>query len=115
MAERIGEELDAVITGVERFGIFCQGIEIPVEGLIHITALDPGEYFDHDRNTFSLVGRRSGKTYRLGDKIRVTVAHVDVDRRELDFQLVTEQTSKRPPRSPDKRPPRNKDRRKQSR
>lgn len=95
MAERVGEEMDAVITGVERFGIFCQGVEIPVEGLIHIAALDPEEYFDHDRTTFSLVGRRTGKTYRLGDRVRVTVAHVDVDRRELDFRLVITSSKKR--------------------
>jgi ribonuclease R len=98
MVDRIGDELDAVITGVERFGIFCQGMKIPVEGLIHITALDPHEYFDHDRDTFSLVGRRSGKTYRLGDRVRVTVAHVDVDRRELDFRISTSGGDKRPAR-----------------
>jgi ribonuclease R len=98
MNERIGETMEAVITGVERFGIFCQGVEIPVEGLIHITALDPDEYFDHDRSTFSLVGRRSGKKYRLGDRVRVTVAHVDVDRRELDFRIALEPVEKRPPR-----------------
>ena len=92
MSERIGDELDAVITGVERFGIFCQGKKIPVEGLIHIAALDPDEYFDYDRTTHSLMGRRTGKQYRLGDRVRVTVAHVDVDRRELDFRLVTKPT-----------------------
>ncbi|MCA9070942.1 MAG: RNB domain-containing ribonuclease, partial [Planctomycetaceae bacterium] len=95
MAERVGDELEAVITGVERYGIFCQGVEIPVEGLIHIAALDPNEYFDHDRNTFSLVGRRTGKQYRLGDRIRVEVAHVDIDRRELDFRLVLTSSKKR--------------------
>jgi ribonuclease R len=105
MAERIGEEMDAVITGVERFGIFCQGIGIPVEGLIHITALDPGEYFDHDQRIFSLVGRRSGKKYRLGDRVRVTVAHVDVDRRELDFRIVTDDTPQRPERTQRHREP----------
>ncbi len=87
--------MEAVITGVERFGIFCQGVEIPVEGLIHIAALDPGEYFDHDRNTFSLVGRRTGKTYRLGDRVRVTVVHVDMDRRELDFRIAAENAKPR--------------------
>lgn len=95
MSERVGDEMDTVITGVERFGIFCQGIEIPVEGLIHIAALDPDEYFDHDRDTFSLVGRRTGKQYRLGDRVRVQVAHVDIDRRELDFRLVLSKSKKR--------------------
>ncbi len=95
MAQRIGDELEAVITGVERFGIFCQGVEVPVEGLIHIAALDPDEYFDHDRATYSLIGRRSGKQYRLGDRVHVVVAHVDVDRRKLDFRLVPPKPQKK--------------------
>jgi ribonuclease R len=84
----VGEELDAVITGVEQFGIFCQGLEIPVEGMVHISALDADDFFDYDAATFSLVGRRKGKQYRLGDRVRVSVAHVDVDRRQLDFRVV---------------------------
>ena len=88
MADRIGEEMDAIITGVERFGLFCQGIDIPAEGMIHISALDRGDSFYHDTTAFSLIGRRSGKQYRLGDPIRVRIAHVDIDRRELDFQPV---------------------------
>ncbi|MFQ5733756.1 MAG: ribonuclease R [Planctomycetaceae bacterium] len=86
MSTRIGEELEAVITGVESFGIFCRGVELPVEGLLHITALDSNDYFDYDRGTMSLTGRRRGRTYRLGDRLRVEVARVDVHRRELDFR-----------------------------
>ena len=93
MAERIGEEMEAIITGVEAFGIFCQGVKIPVEGMIHISALSVHDRFDFDSATHSLVGRRSGNVFRLGDLIRVRVAHVDVDARELDFQIVS------PPRS----------------
>jgi ribonuclease R len=88
MADRIGEELDAIITGVERFGIFCKGIEIPAEGLIHISMVSIDDYFYHDPATYSLIGRSTGRQYRLGDKVRVRVAHVDVDRRELDYQIV---------------------------
>jgi ribonuclease R len=88
MSERVGEEMEAVITGVEPFGLFCQGIEIPVEGMVHISALDSGDYYYHDPATFSLIGRRTGKQYRLGDRVRVCVAHVDVDRRQLDFRIV---------------------------
>lgn len=98
MSDRIGEELDAVITGVERFGLFCRGVELPVEGLVHITALDADEFFAHDRASISLVGRRTGRRYRLGDRVRVVVAHVDVDRRALDFRLVTDSRPKRRPK-----------------
>ena len=89
MLEKVGEEMDAVITGVERFGLFCQGVEIPVEGLVHIRWLSTDDYYDYEPATFSLTARRSGRQYQLGDPIRVEVAHVDVDRRELDFRIVT--------------------------
>jgi len=88
LEDKVGLEMDATITGVERFGIFCQGDEIPADGLVHITALDRDEFFDFDEATFSLVARRSGRRYRLGDRVRVKVARVDVDRRGLDFTIV---------------------------
>jgi ribonuclease R len=87
LAKRIGETLDAVITGVEDFGLFAQGIELPAEGLIHVDTLDD-DLYRYDSATHSLAGYRSGNRYRLGDIIRVQVAHVDIDRRELDFRIV---------------------------
>ena len=87
LAKRIGEQMDAVITGVEEFGLFAQGIELPAEGLIHVDTLGD-DFYRFDRDTHSLAGYRSGNRYRLGDVIRVEVAHVDVDRRELDFRIV---------------------------
>lgn len=98
MQSRIGQEMDAVITGVERFGFFCQGIEIPAEGLIHISWLSAEDHFDYDPTLMALVGRRSGRQFRLGDQVRVVVAHVDVDRRELDFRVAAKQ-----PRKPSKK------------
>jgi ribonuclease R len=87
LRQRIGEELDAVITGVEDFGIFAQGIELPAEGFIHVTSLQD-DYYRYERGSHSLTGHRAGNRFRLGDLIRVSVARVDVDRRELDFRLV---------------------------
>jgi len=87
LSRRVGEQMDAVVTGVERFGLFVQGIELPAEGLIHIDAL-VDDYYTYDRTTHSLTGRRAGNMFRLGDLLRVAVARVDVDRRELDFRLI---------------------------
>ncbi len=98
MSGRVGEEFDAIITGVERFGLFCKGTEIPVDGFVHISALAEQDYFDFDPASFSLIGRRSGKQLRLGDKVRVQVAFVNVDRRELDFRLVLDRSTGRRPR-----------------
>jgi ribonuclease R len=86
LSRRIGEEMDAVITGVESFGLFVQGLELPAEGLIRLEAL-ARDVYSFDRVTHTLVGRRAGHAYRLGDRLRVAVARVDLERRELDFRL----------------------------
>ncbi len=87
LATRIGDELDAVVTGVEEFGLFVQGVELPAEGLIHVSSLQD-DFYRYDKASHTLSGFRSGNCYRLGDPVRVLVARVDVDRRELDFRLV---------------------------
>lgn len=96
--DRIGEQLHAVITGVERFGFFCRGAEIPAEGLVHVQAIPGTDFFDYDRQAMSLIGRRTGETFRLGDQVLVEVAHVDVERRELNFKLLTHTASPQPKR-----------------
>ncbi len=87
LSERIGEEMDVVVTGVENFGLFVQGIELPAEGLIRTDSLTD-DYYRLDRATHTLAGYRSGNVYRLGEKLRAAVARVDLDRRELDFRLI---------------------------
>jgi ribonuclease R len=96
LEEQIGEEMDAIITGVESFGIFCRGMKLPVEGMVHIASLSRDDYFDYDRATHSLTARRRGTQFRLGDRVRVKVVHVDVDDRKLDFRIVEEEGKKRP-------------------
>ncbi len=87
LQERIGLEMDAVVTGVERFGLFAQGLELPAEGLIPIQSLQD-DYYTYDRASHSLTGRKSDNAHRLGDLVRVQVARVDIDHRELDFRLL---------------------------
>ncbi|WP_152049762.1 ribonuclease R [Tautonia marina] len=86
LSSRIGQTFHAVIIGVEDFGFFCQLVELPVEGLVHLTSLH-SDYYDLDRQTHTLVGRRRGQRFRLGDKVEVRVWRVDIDRRELDLVL----------------------------
>ncbi len=81
---RIGEEFHAIIIGVEDFGLFCRLVELPVEGLLHVTSLADDFYY-LEAGSHTLVGRRAGTRHRLGDRISVRVARVDVDRRELDL------------------------------
>jgi ribonuclease R len=93
--QRIGEKMGAVITGIERFGLFVQGLELPADGLVPIHSLQD-DYYVFDAAAHSLTGRKAGNCYRLGDLVEVEVARVDLDDRELDFRLVGR--LKRPPR-----------------
>jgi ribonuclease R len=83
-------ELDAVITGVEDFGFFAQAEQIPADGLVHVSTLGD-DYYYLEEATHSLVGRRRGRRYRLGDVVRLRVVRVDLDRRQLDFRLAEPQ------------------------
>jgi ribonuclease R len=87
MATRVGEELDGVVTGVESFGLFIMGTDVPAEGFVHISGL-VDDYYRYDRAGHVIRGLKNDNAYRLGDPVRVAVASVDVDRRELDFRLL---------------------------
>ena len=92
MSERIGDEMDAIITGVESFGMFCQGVAIPAEGMIHLSALGD-DFYVFDQNTRRLIGSRTKREFRLGDPIRVVVAAVDIDRRQLELRVVEDKAA----------------------
>ncbi len=86
MEDKIGEVFDAIITSVTGFGFFAELDEIYVDGLVHITSLGD-EYYTFDPAKQRLTGEHSNKTYRLGDKVRVRVAQVNLDERKIDFEL----------------------------
>lgn len=86
MNERVGEDLEAIITGVADYGFYAQAEKLPVEGLVHITTL-PDDYYYFDDLSHTLVGQRTKRTFRLGDKVTVTVVRVDLQRRQLDFRI----------------------------
>jgi ribonuclease R len=102
LSDKVGMELQGVITGVENFGLFITGVELPAEGFVHISALTD-DYYKFDRSSHTISGFRSGNSYRLGDPVRVAVANVDVDTRELDFRLVGRASAPKTKR-PTKRP-----------
>ncbi|MFM8634538.1 MAG: ribonuclease R family protein, partial [Planctomycetia bacterium] len=96
LSGRIGDEMDAVVTGVEPFGLFVQGLELPADGLVPLEAL-PADTYRYERTSHVLSGRRAGNSFRLGDRVRVAVARVDLDRRLLELRLVERGRRGRPP------------------
>ena len=94
LSTRIGEKLDAVITGVADYGFFAQAEQFPAEGLVHISSLTD-DYYTYDDAEQTLTARRSQKRFRLGDRVRVEVARIDMQRRMLDFRLSGDQPAPR--------------------
>jgi ribonuclease R len=92
LSTRLGMQMDTIITGVADYGFFGQGEELPVEGLVHVSTLTD-DYYDFEESTHSLTGKRTRRRYRLGDKVRVSVVRVDLQRRQLDFRVVAKQVS----------------------
>ena len=86
MMDKVGEAFPGTISSVTSFGLFVELDEIYVDGLVHITALD-NDYYHFDPVGHRLAGERSGRVYRLGDRIRVKVAAVNLDDRKIDFLL----------------------------
>lgn len=86
MADKIGEEFAGIISSVTKFGFF---VELPntIEGLIHINELKQ-DYFHFIENHLSLVGERTGLTFKIGQKVTIKVAKSDPTTREIDFELV---------------------------
>lgn len=87
LADKVGQVMDAVITGAEEFGLFAQGLELPAEGLIPVRSLQD-DHYRYDPDQHAMVGIRQGNLLRLGDLVRVQIARVDLQRRELDFMLL---------------------------
>lgn len=86
MQDKIGEEFDGTVAGVTSFGLFVALDEVYVEGLLHVTELG-SDYFNYDKARHQIAGERSGVRYRLGDRLRVKVSHVDLENSKIDFTL----------------------------
>lgn len=90
MQDKVGEVFSGSISGVTGFGVFVALDDIYVEGLIHVTELGE-EYFHFDAAKHQMLGERSGKRFRLGDRMQVKVARVDLETSRVDFVLVKEE------------------------
>jgi ribonuclease R len=89
MQDHVGETYDGFVSGVAPYGLFVELADVFVEGLVHVTALGD-DFYDHVEREHALRGRRTGRRFRLGDPVRVVVAGVSVERRQIDFTLAGE-------------------------
>lgn len=89
MADKIGNEYDAHISGITPYGIYCEIDENHCEGMVSIHDLND-DYYDFDERNYCLVGRRRRHRYQLGDAVRIKVAKANMEKKQLDFVLADE-------------------------
>jgi ribonuclease R len=86
MADKVGDVFDGYITGVAPFGMFVELIEHYVEGLVHVSTM-ADDYYRFREQSHALFGENTRKTYRLGDRVKVQIVKVDMERRQIDLGL----------------------------
>jgi ribonuclease R len=89
MQDRVNEEYEGSISAVTSFGIFVALDDVFVEGLVHVSELG-SDYFKFDATKHLMLGERTGRRYRLGDRVRVRVVRVDMDSSRIEFNLAAE-------------------------
>ena len=86
LMERVGERYTGVVSAVTGFGLFVMLDDLYVEGLIHVTGL-PKDYYHHEAAHHRMVGERTGRIFRLGQKLSVRLVRVNLEERKIDFEL----------------------------
>ncbi len=90
MKDKTGEEFDGFISGVTSFGFFVELMEYFVEGLVHVSTLRR-DFYHYAEKQHSLVGENTGETFRIGDMVRVRIAQVSPEKKQIDFILATDE------------------------
>lgn len=88
MKNYLGDEFEGVISGVASFGFWVETVEHKCEGLVSVNSLLEYDEFRHDETDYCLVGRRSGKKFRMGDKVWIKVVAANLTKRQLDYEWV---------------------------
>ncbi|MGC8751719.1 MAG: ribonuclease R [Hydrotalea sp.] len=88
MKDRLGEIFEGVVSGVASFGFWVETVEHKCEGLISIVDLNDYDEFKLIESEYALVGRRSGRQFRMGDKVMIKVVAANLEKRQLDYEWV---------------------------
>ncbi len=95
MRDYLGETFEGVVSGVASFGFWVETVEHKCEGLVSLMGLSDYDDFRLVESDYSLVGRRSGRTFRMGDKVTIRVVAANMEKRQLDYEWVIEGKSEK--------------------
>lgn len=90
MKDKVGQQFEGVVSGVTEWGIYVEIIENKCEGMIPIRGL-AGDFYEYDEDNYCIRGRRTGKKYQIGDPLQIEVVRVNMERKQIDFALVSEE------------------------
>ena len=88
MMDKLGEDMEGVISGVSSFGFWVETVNEKCEGLVSIRDLSDYDDFRHDDSEYALIGMRTGKKFRMGDKVDVKLVAANLEKRQLDFEWI---------------------------
>ena len=88
MMDKLGEDLEGVISGVSSFGFWVETVNEKCEGLVSVKDLSDYDDFRHDETDYALVGIRTGKKFRMGDKVQIKLVAANLEKRQLDFDWI---------------------------
>ena len=89
MSEHIGEDFDAVISGVTEWGLYAEINENKCEGMIPMRTLQD-DYYEFDDANYCIIGRRHHRKFTIGDPVRVRIVRANLDRKQLDFEMIND-------------------------
>ena len=95
MLDKVGEEMEGVISGVSSFGFWVETVKEKCEGLVNVKDLSEYDDFRHDDADYSLVGINTGKKFRMGDKVQIQLVAANLEKRQLDFDWIPNEESLR--------------------
>jgi ribonuclease R len=95
MAERVGEDFDALVISTAKYGLFVELTDLFIEGLVPIDTL-PGDEYSYQENVRKVVGRRTRREFAIGDKLRVILDRIDDNERKLQFSIWEDERKSRP-------------------
>jgi len=89
MTRHLGDEFEGVISGTMSYGFFVRLNNMGVEGMVRFSSIDD-DYYHYDEKQSRIIGRRTGRSFRMGHAVRVGVANVNQERKEIDLYLIEE-------------------------
>jgi ribonuclease R len=92
MKDKVGQQFEGVVSGVTEWGIYVEILENKCEGMIPIRGL-AGDFYVYDEDNYCIRGKRTGRKYQMGDPVQIEVVRVNMERKQIDFSLVDDDSS----------------------